>query len=150
MSDATNLEQEEVGFSIRFRLPSLSVSVIDNADRTRHGREILAAQIDTLYAAFSQSREGYHEMEFRLMSLQVDNHVPASIHPVLVRTTNISTHLSSPYSHTTRQIFYPQIDATEPFLHFSAVRRLQEHTTTYVFRYAAFRMLDVNVFLDRR
>ncbi len=49
-----------------------------------------------------------------------------------------------------RQIFYPKIDVTEPFIHLSAVRRLQTHGNTYVFRYAAFRMLDVNIFLDRR
>merc|ERR1712232_42448 len=58
------------------------------------------------------------------------NHVPLSIHPVLV--------------------FCPKNYDKEPVLHMSAVRRLQEHSTTYVFRYAAFRLLEVNVFLDRR
>lgn len=77
-------DHEDIGFSIRLNVPALCVSVVDNANRTRHGREILAAQIDSLYASFSQSREGYHEMELRLMSLQVDNHVSSSIHPVLV------------------------------------------------------------------
>lgn len=78
-------DDEDVGFTIRFDIPTLSVSVIDNADAARHGREILLAQFDNLFASFSQSREGYHEMELRLMNLQVDNHIPASIHPVFVR-----------------------------------------------------------------
>lgn len=32
----------------------------------------------------------------------------------------------------------------------SAVRRLQLHNNTYVFRYAAIRLLEVDIFLDRR
>ena len=77
-------EDEDVAFSIRFNVPTLIVSVIDNVDATRHGREILLAQFDDLFASFSQSREGYHELEMRLLNLQVDNHVPSSIHPILV------------------------------------------------------------------
>jgi hypothetical protein len=77
-------DDEDVAFSLRFDIPALSVSVIDNADPTRHGREILLAQFDSFFASFSQSREGYHELELRLMNLQIDNHVSSSIHPVLV------------------------------------------------------------------
>ena len=104
--------------------------MVDNAIAGRHGREILLAHFDELFASFSQSREGYHEIEFRLQSLQVDNHVPSSIHPVL--------------------IFCPKHNHRKPFIHLSAVRRLQELSTTYVFRYAAFRMLEVSISLDRR
>jgi len=77
-------DDDEVSFTIRLDIPVICVSVIDNVDPSCHGREILLAQFDHVFATFSQSREGYHEMEFRLMSLQVDNHVPASIHPVMV------------------------------------------------------------------
>ena len=77
-------EDEDLAFSLRFDIPVLSIGVVDNADPSSHGREILLAQFDGILASFSQSREGYHEFEFRLMSLQVDNHVPSSIHPVLV------------------------------------------------------------------
>ena len=122
-------DDEDASFSLRVNIPSISVSVIDNAVPTRHGREILLAQFDGIYSSFCQSREGYHEMEFRLLTMQVDNHVPSCIHPVL--------------------IFCPKHNENEPFFHISAVRRLQEHTTTYVFRYAAFRMLDVSISLDR-
>lgn len=128
--DSSCDENEDAALSLRFDIPSVSISVIDNAIDGRHGREILLAQFDGLFASFSQSREGYHEIEFRLLTLQVDNHVPSSIHPVL--------------------IFCPKHDFNEPFIHLSAVRRLQEHTTTYVFRYAAFRMLEVSISLDRR
>jgi hypothetical protein len=83
-------DDEDVAFSLRFDVPALSVSVIDNADPTSHGREILLAQLDNLFASFSQSREGYHELELRLMSLQIDNHVPSSIHPVMVSIKSCS------------------------------------------------------------
>lgn len=82
---ATELpEEEDVSFSFRLVVPTLCVSFIDNVDPTRYAREILMAQFDNLFTSFSQSREGYHEIELRLMNLQVDNHVPSSIHPVLV------------------------------------------------------------------
>lgn len=123
-------DDEDASFSLRFSIPSISVSVVDNAISARHGREILLAQFDGLVASFGQSREGYHEIEVRLANLQVDNHVPSAIHPVLV--------------------FCPKNDEKEPFIHLSAVRRLQEQSSTYVFRYAAFRMLEVDVSLDRR
>ena len=79
-----NDDDEEVAFSLRIEIPALSISVVDNADPTRHGREILMAQLENIFASFSQSREGYHELELRVLNLQVDNHVPSSIHPVLV------------------------------------------------------------------
>jgi len=83
-SSASSDEDDGVSFSIRFSIPCLCVSVVDNVDPTQHGREILLVQLESVFGAFSQSREGYHEMEFRLMSLQADNHVPGSYHPVLV------------------------------------------------------------------
>jgi hypothetical protein len=84
-SEGSDDDEEDVGFGLRIDIPVLSISFVDNADPSQHGREILLAQLENIYASFSQSREGYHEMELRVMNLQVDNHVPASIHPVLVR-----------------------------------------------------------------
>ncbi len=81
-------DDDEVSLTLRLDFPTICISTIDNLDSSRHGREILLIQLDYVFAAFSQSREGYHEFELRLMSLQVDNHVPASIHPVLVRRLN--------------------------------------------------------------
>lgn len=56
-------------------------------------------------------------------------------------------------SSTVFQIFCPRADNREPLLHMSAVRRLPPvHTnnSTYIFRYAAIRLLEVEVYLDRR
>eukprot|EP00980_Cylindrotheca_fusiformis_P028317 scaffold22592_cov129-Cylindrotheca_fusiformis.AAC.3 len=78
-------EEEDASFSFRLNVSSLYVSFIDNVDPNRYGREILMATFEDLFISFSQSREGYHEMELRLMNLQMDNHVPSAIHPVLVR-----------------------------------------------------------------
>lgn len=83
-------DDEHPSFTFRFNVPVMSASFIDNLDPSRYGREILMASFENLYLAFSQSREGYHEMELQLMSLQVDNHVPSSIHPVLVSLDSMS------------------------------------------------------------
>lgn len=77
-------DDEAVTFSIRIDVPVLSISVVDNADRKVNGREILLGQCEKLFLAFSQTRDGYHEYEARMMTFQVDNHVRKSIHPVLV------------------------------------------------------------------
>jgi hypothetical protein len=80
----TSDEDEEVAFGFRVETPSLLVSVVDNADPVVQGREILLARAENLFFSFSQTREGYHEGELRMMTFQVDNHVRKSIHPILV------------------------------------------------------------------
>jgi len=77
-------DDEAISFSLRLDVNTLAISVVDNADANAYGREILLAQFEKLFFAFSQTREGYHEFELRLKSFQVDNHVQHSIHPVLV------------------------------------------------------------------
>jgi hypothetical protein len=77
-------EDEDVALSLRIDMPGIVFSVIDNADPKQFGREILLAHFDSLMFAFSHTREGHHEYELILKSLQVDNHVHKSIHPVLV------------------------------------------------------------------
>jgi SHR-binding domain of vacuolar-sorting associated protein 13 len=83
--DSTPDDDDTVAFSLKIDIPSLSISIVDNLDPTAHGREILLAQVENTYLAFSQTSEGYHNFEARLMTLQVDNHVQKSIHPVMVR-----------------------------------------------------------------
>jgi SHR-binding domain of vacuolar-sorting associated protein 13 len=83
--DATLDDDDTVAFSLKIEFPSLSISVVDNLDPTVYGREILLVQVENLYLAFSQTSEGYHNVEARLMTLQVDNHIHNSIHPVMVR-----------------------------------------------------------------
>ena len=82
--DSSLEEDETITFSLRIDIPVLSISVVDNVDPKRHGREILLAQFERIFLNFSQTREGYHEFELRLMTFQIDNHVQKSIHPVLV------------------------------------------------------------------
>ena len=127
--DATD-DDDNVSLSIRISLPTISISVIDNGSTTAYGREILLAQLDRLVFMFAQNYEGYHEMELTVMSLQVDNHVQRCIHPVVV--------------------FSPRVDIAEPLLHVSAVRRLQPQSTSLAFRYVAIRLLDIEIYLDRR
>ena len=77
-------DDEEAAFSFRLDMPSLTISVIDNATPMLSGREILLALFDRFVFEFSQNREGYHEFELTLMMVQVDNHVYQAVHPVLV------------------------------------------------------------------
>lgn len=129
----SNVEDEFIAVKFRLDLLGIGVSVVDNLSEAIAGREILYFQSDSWMLVFSQTREGYHEIEVMLMSLQVDAHVFQAAHPVL--------------------LFCPRIDEkykSKPFLHMSAVRRLQPHSSTYVFRYAALRILELDIFLDRR
>jgi len=154
-------DDEDVAVGLRVDVPALSISIIDNANPQIHGREILLAQFEKIFFAFSQTRQGYHEFEMRLESFQVDNHVQKSIHPVLVslqcKVVNAALYprrLSSHFTPATiplfTQIFCPRLTGGEPLLHMSAVRRLQPHSNTFVFRYAALRLLEIDIFLDRR
>ena len=149
-------DDEDPAFSIRFDLPGLYFSVVDNVDRTFFGREVLLASLEKIYFTFSQTREGYHEFELKLMALQVDNHVHKSIHPVLVSVSGllafqlVFSPIANNFCLRPCQIFCPRLDGAEPLLHMSAVRRLQQHSNTFVFRYAAIRLLEVDIFLDRR
>jgi hypothetical protein len=123
-------DDDNVSFSVRVNLPAISISVIDNSSSSVYGREILLGQLDSLVFMFAQNLEGYHQMELTLMSLQIDNHVQRSIHPVLV--------------------FCPKLDYIEPLVHMSAVRRLQPKSASLAFRYVAIRILDIEIYLDRR
>jgi hypothetical protein len=91
-------EEDEAAFGMRFSLLGASISVVDNGNSNTHGREILLVSLEKINASFSESREGYHEFELRLMALQIDNFVQKSIHPVLVRfpvnTQNAVIHFS--------------------------------------------------------
>mmetsp|Transcript_33144 Transcript_33144/g.80170 ORF Transcript_33144/g.80170 Transcript_33144/m.80170 type:complete len:839 (+) Transcript_33144:1-2517(+) len=127
--DADNDEEDIIGITIRIDLSGINVSVIDNVSDFEPGREILLLTTEGWHASFSQSREGFHEMELRLKSTQVDNFIFNAEHPVL--------------------IFCPSNEDI-PFLHISAVRSMQEHSGTLVLSYIALRILDIDVCLDRK
>jgi hypothetical protein len=88
-------DDESVVFSFRLELPVMSISVIDNADFSRHGREIMLVQFERSHFSFCQTREGYQEFEALVKTFQVDNHVHKSIHPVMVRVRSMLS--ISPY-----------------------------------------------------
>lgn len=148
-------DDEEVAFGVKLRIPSLLVSVLDNVDPHLHGREILVARAEKVFFGFSQTREGYHELELTMGTFQADNHVRKSIHPILVslmltRNTCSIDFIRVFVAHTTLKVFCPQVDPKEPLLHMSAVRRIQDLRNTFVFRYAAIRLLEIEIYLDRR
>jgi hypothetical protein len=78
---------DDTALGLRLEIPILSISFIDNANPSAEGREISFSQFDRIFFAFSQTREGYHEIEWRVGGFQTDNHVKHSIHPVLVSST---------------------------------------------------------------
>lgn len=124
------MEEEELAVSFQLHLAGMKVSVIDNTRKDVHGREILLVDLGNFQFSFNQTMDGYHEFEFRLLTLQIDNHIRGSTHPIL--------------------LFCPRIQQDEPFLHISAVRLLQRPRDTHIFRYIAIRILEVEIFLDRR
>ena len=81
-------EDETVAFSLKLHVPALAISIVDNLQVNIYSREILLAQVENIYFTFSQTIEGYHNYELRLMTLQVDNHIQKAIHPVMVRAFN--------------------------------------------------------------
>jgi hypothetical protein len=84
-----------VAFSLKVHVPALAISIIDNLKPNTFSREILLAQVENIYFTFSQTIEGYHNYELRLMTLQVDNHIQKAIHPVMVSASSISVSILS-------------------------------------------------------
>lgn len=107
-------DEEEVAFGVKLRIPSLLVSVLDNVDPHVHGREILVARAEKVFLGFSQTREGYHELELTVATFQIDNHVRKSIHPILVslltRNTCFIDFFAVLVAHTTfKRYFAPKL-----------------------------------------
>eukprot|EP00957_Ditylum_brightwellii_P029961 2267727-Ditylum_brightwellii.AAC.1 len=93
--DETIEDDEFLSFTLRIDLSGIAVSVVDNVADAVSGREILLFQMDSWVVEFSQNRDGYHELEMRLMSLQMDNHVHQAVHPVLVSLHSKDSHPST-------------------------------------------------------
>ncbi|KAL7532237.1 hypothetical protein ACHAXR_009063 [Thalassiosira sp. AJA248-18] len=143
---------EIIATALRIDLSGISMSVIDNVSDNDPGREILYLTTEGWHINLSQSREGFHEMELRLKTLQVDNFiVDDAEHPVLVSTRlDLVLQIKTvTWSYICFQI-YCHSDEDVPFLHFSALRAIQEHSETLVFSYCALRILDIDISLDGR
>ena len=118
-----------VCFAIKIFVPITEVSIIDTRHDSKAGREIFLLTVDSVMFQFAQSVERNHEIELKIAALQIDNHLHNSSHPVLVS-----------FLHS----------KDEPIFHLSAIRRIQSHVSSTVYRYVAVRLLDVTIALDRR
>ena len=85
--------EDYVTLTLRADVPVICFSVVDNGSScSTPGREVLLLHMDSVYVEFGQSRRGYHEVEMRISSVQIDNHVHKSIHSVAV-SSGKRTHL---------------------------------------------------------
>lgn len=146
-------DTDVVAVSIQVHIPGLTASVIDNVSDLRPGREIVLVSSDGWSIFFSQTREAYHEFEFKLSSFQIDNFLHAAEHPVLVSWFRaqeffLVTTISSSHAVLLIQLHSPLV--TEPFLHLSLVRRLQDNNDTHDISYIALRILEIDICFDRK
>ena len=79
---ASGIEDDFVAFSVNIVLPGVEVSVVDSNDLS--AREIFLVNVEDWKVTVAQSREGFHEFEVKLASLQVDNFIFDTNHRVLV------------------------------------------------------------------
>ena len=81
----SDIEDDFVAFSVNIVLPGVAVSVVDgNGSNDLSAREIFLVNIEDWNVTVAQSREGFHELEVKLASLQVDNFIFDTNHRVLV------------------------------------------------------------------
>jgi hypothetical protein len=116
-------------FAIKFTIPTIAISIIDTRHSSNAGREIFLLTVDSVMLQFAQSTERNHEIELKIAAMQIDNHLHDSLHPVLIS-----------FLHS----------KDEPIFHLSAIRKMQQHASSPVYRYVAMRLLDVTIALDRR
>jgi hypothetical protein len=77
-------EEEHVALTLTVEIPGIYLSIIDDSDTEQAGREIFLIHVDSTMFQIAHSRDGYDEMELRVLSLQIDNHLNRATHPVMV------------------------------------------------------------------
>ena len=87
--NVANADDEENDDSLiiclRVDIPGISISFIDNMSKISYERrEILFLSLTNITATFSQGRDGHHEVEVLLETMQLDNHITEATHPVMV------------------------------------------------------------------
>lgn len=92
---SSNNEDEHKSFSFNLSIAGMFVSIVENSVVEEAGREMFLVYVDKTSLRISQTRDGYHELELRLLSLQIDNHVKKSTHGVMVRESNYVSSSSS-------------------------------------------------------
>jgi hypothetical protein len=85
--DALGKKREDEHSPLTFNLviTGIDISIINNSSLEIAGREILLVHVDKTVLQVSQTRDGHHEFELRMLSLQIDNHIYGATHPVMVR-----------------------------------------------------------------
>lgn len=82
-------EEDFPTFTFNFNIVGICLSIIENSIPEQAGREMFLVYIDKTTLQVSQTRDGYHEIELKVLSVQIDNHVPrATTHVVMVSYLN--------------------------------------------------------------
>ena len=71
-----------IAITLRLDVPCVNISIIDNMCDVP--KEIILVTAEGWMCNFSQTREGLHELEFKLSAIQADNFILDAEHPVLV------------------------------------------------------------------
>ncbi len=77
-------EGDHVAFSVKINIAGLYGSIVENSMNNVAGREIFLVAIDKANLTISQTRGSHQEFEFKMLSMQIDNHIKNATHPVLV------------------------------------------------------------------
>ena len=78
-------DEERLAWTVNVVGPGLYISIVDNLNMEEAGREIFLIHVDKTVLQASQTQDGYHELELRVLSLQIDNHIHKATHAVMVR-----------------------------------------------------------------
>jgi len=122
-------EATSMAFAFKICIPTTEVSFINTRYNSKAGREIFLLAVESVKFEFVQTLDRHHEIELKVTAMQIDNHLHNSPHPVLISFLH---------------------NKDEPVFHLSAVRKMQNHVSSSVYRYVAVRLLDVTIALDRR
>ena len=144
-------------YSIRFFLASLGLSlVLEKPVR----REFLSLYIDELEGQY-KFRDDSKSFEFAIMDFQLDNYSESAIYPVLMHSTKKEIHKNVSNSVGAMDNKSPNVNVdgdddevkTEdimevPWLQFTLVQNQPPGTTTPVYKYIAFRVLELAIEVD--
>ncbi len=127
--DEAKIDPINKAFTAKVSIPGIALSLIENNDDNEPGLEIFLMTIGNLSFCLAQNAEGYRDIELVVRSIQIDNHVPKTAHPVLLSFLHHDE---------------------EPALHLSAIQQIRAPNFAGAFKYIAIRLLDINLALDRR
>ena len=152
-------ESRSQTYSIRFYLASLGLSLVLEKPRRR---EFLSLYIDELEGQY-KFRDDAKSFEFAIMDFQIDNYSESAMYPVLMHSTkkevhkNVSNSVGSGESQSSEKGENVDREDDEvktedimevPWLQFTLVQNQPSGTTTPVYKYVAFRVLELAIEVD--